>query len=471
MKTFTILDNPVSFDEGLLNYIEIMKESQQCKIDFNNRYMDRPKRKISSMEDFALSVKDICNNEYANEFMIISECILKVYAKFGIYDMNSNLIKALNLSLLRKHLQKMNPILEEISEFTAQVNQELQVIQEKWKGYVNDAIRGNYFTVYSTDYSDLWLNEMFNLKEKDRVEKKRQKLYEVNVNKTTNEYLNQVMELCAQYIAQLEELDYNDIMETIDDMYKKCANDLVAKGKISPFNSYINDTAGNAIIHNIEVGNLTDSKIIKEQLIKALQIDSFNVMVHHKIIEYLHESDIQEYIKIIKFLRFENGIFAIYSDNYTTSGNFNNELNNKCIKILKEVKEELQIEKVITATTNLKCTDNNFDECLSSLQIIYKLLKNIYGTDNQRINEEERKAFAKVAKEAGAGTDLIYDGSLTNLNYDYLREFYAKAKKEREQIKHKKEVSSKFLNWSKKHIKSIIIFIIVIILTIYFNKE
>ena len=80
MKTFKIFNNTISFDEGIIDYIQIMKEAQSYKLNFNNRYIVRPKKSITSVEDFALYVQELYNNGFSLEFMKLSASIMKIMA-------------------------------------------------------------------------------------------------------------------------------------------------------------------------------------------------------------------------------------------------------------------------------------------------------------------------------------------------------------------------------------------------------
>ena len=238
MKTFKILNHTLDFDEGIIDYVNIMQDANSYKLNYNDRYMAKPRKNISSLEDFALYVQELYNNGFSQEYMKLSEELVNLYIKYGIYDMPKEMIQAKNLSSLNAHLKNLEPILDEITTFSSQVKQGFNDIETKWEYYVNEAVPGNYFNVYSSSYSDILLNDYFNHKEEKRVEKKRQKLYDKNVAKTKNDYISQIIPLCYDYINKIEQLIYNDVMQAIDTMYKKCAMDLVAKAKIAPFIEY-----------------------------------------------------------------------------------------------------------------------------------------------------------------------------------------------------------------------------------------
>ena len=469
MKTFKILNHTISFDEGLKDYIQIMQYAQSYKNNFNERYMAKPQKNITSTEDFALYVQELYNNGFAEEYMRLSEEIVNVYIKYGIYDMSKEMIQAKNTRSLSAHLEKLNPIIEEIETFASQVRQGVVDIEAKWQNIVDEAVPGHYFNVYSSSYSDILLNDYFNHKEEKRVEKKRQRLYTENASKTVNDYLSQIIPLCQEYINQIQNLIYEDVMQAIDNMYKNCAMDLAIKGKISSFTQYTDSFKSNAILENIN--KITSNEVIEEQLANLLQTDSFNPLVHLKIIEYIIYDDISQYVEIIKFLKLENMIFYFYVENSAKGEQQNKVLNNNCLTILKSVKDTLNMGIISKEDSAFNYTDDTFAETIMATKIYFECLKNIFGTDDKLINEKEQNMFMTAIKEASKGTNLVYDRSITHLDYNYLCEFWDKAKKQRNATIKRQEItqdiSNSFANWVKKHIMLTLIIIIAIILIIF----
>lgn len=473
MKTFKILNHTLSFDEGIIDYIKIMQDANSYKQNFNDRYMSKPQKNITSLEDFALYVQELYNNGFSQEYMRLSEELINLYIKYGIYDMSKDMIQAKNLSSVNAHLQKMKPIIDEIAVFASQVKQGVVDIENKWQSIVDEAVPGHYFDVYSPYYSDIVMNEWFNNREKERVEKKRQRLYTENAGKTVNDYLSQVLPLCEEYINKIQQLIYEDVIQAIDTMYKNCAMDLVARGKISSFSQYTDSFKSSAILDNIN--KITSKEVIEEQLVNLLQIDSLNPLIHLKIVEYITDNDIPEYVEIIKFLKLENLILYIYVEDSCKGEQQNKELNNKCLTILKSVKDSLDMGFISKEATNFNYTDDTFIETIIATKIYFECVKNILGTDNKLINEKEQSMFITAIKEASKGTNLVYDRSITHIDYNYLCEFWEKAKKKRNFTMKSKEVtqnvSRSLVNWIGKHIKGIIIFIIIIAIFYFASKN
>lgn len=469
MKTFKILNHTVSFDDGLNDYIQIMQYAQSYKLTFHERYISKPQNPMTSLEDFVLYVQELYNNGFAREYMKLSEEIVNLYIKYGIYDMSKEIVEIKNTRFLSAHLEKLSYILEEIETFLSQAKQGMIDIEAKWKNIVEEAVPGNYFTVYSSSYSDILLNDYFNHKEEKRVAKKRQRLYDENVGKTTNDFLSQIIPLCREYINKIQNLIYEDFMQTIDDMYKNCAMDLFAKGKISSFIQYTDNSNSDGILNNIN--KITSSEVIAEQLSHLLQIDSFNQLVHYKIIEYITANDIPQYVEIVKFFRFENMIFYFYVENSAKGEQKNKVFNNNCLAILRAVKDTLNMGIVSKDTNSFSYTDDAFPVTIVALKTYFECIKNIFGFDDKFINEKEQSMFITAIKEASKGTNLVYDGSIMNLDYNYLYEFWYKAKKQRESTAKRQEfvqnILSSLINWAKNHILFIVIIIILIILSMF----
>lgn len=467
MKTFKILNRTISFDEGFIDYLEIMQEGQNYKLNFDNRYWAKPQKNITTLEDFGLYTQELYNNGFAEEYMKVSEEIVKLYIKYGIYDMSKDMVQAKNLSSLNAHLQKMKPIIDEIAVFASQVRQGAVDIEAKWQDIVNDAVPGHYFNMYSSSYTDLLLNDYFNHKEEKRVANKRERLYNENVSKTMNDYICQIMPLCKEYINKIEQLIYEDVIEAINTMYKNFALDLVAKGKISPFSQYTDSFKSGAILDNIN--KITNAEVIEEQLVNVLQMDPLNPDIHFKIIKYITDNDIPEYVEIIKFIKLENLFFYIYADDYSKE-----QENEKCLTILKLVKDSLDIGSILRQVASFSYTDDVFIENIKATKIYFECLKNIFGADDKLINEKEQNMFITAIKEASKGTNLVYDRSITRLDYNYLCEFWEKTRKQRNVTIKRQEItqdiSNGFANWARNHIKDIIIIIIIIIIIYFLNK-
>jgi len=468
MRTFKILNNTVSFDDELIEYIEIVQIGQSYKVNFNDRYMAKPKENITKIGDFALYIQELYNS-FEEEYIKLAEELVNLYIKYGIYDMSKELIIAKNTLPLSKHVERMTPITNEISIFISQVKQGVVDIEEKWQSIVGEAIPGHYFNVYSSSYSDILLNDYFNNKEEKRVEKKRQRLYTENASKTVNDYLSQIVPLCEEYISKIKQVIYDDIIEMIDDIYKNCAMDLATRGKISSFSQYTDNFKSSATLDNIN--KITSKEVIEEQLVNLLQTDSLNPLIHLKIVEYITYSDIPEYVEIIKFLKLENLILYIYVEDSAKRELQNKELTNKCSTILKSVKDSLDMGFISKETTNFNYIDDTFIETITATKTYFECIKNIFGADNKIINEKEQNTFITAIKEASKGTNLTYDRSITRLDYNYLCEFWEKAKKQRNSTIKRQEitqnVSNNFANWVKNHIMLTIIIIIIIALLLF----
>lgn len=472
MKTFKILNRTVSFDDGIIDYINIVQQGQSYITDFDIRYRNIPQKQINTMEDFGLYVNELADY-VPKEYIKISEELVNIYIKYNIYDMSPALIQTNYARFLSKHVERMKPIINEIATFVAQVKQGVTGIQAKWKQYVDEAVPGHYFNVYSPYYSDILLNDYFNHKEEKRVERKRERLYNQNASKTVNEYMTQVLELCYSYIDKIQQVIYEDTIEMVDGMYKNCAMDLVAKGKISSFSQYTDSLKSNAILDNIN--RIADKAVAEEQIVNLLQIDPLNPSVHLKALDYITNNDITEYAEFIKLFKLENMIFYIYTEDSSKGGNGNKDLNNKCLNILKLVKDSLNMGIISKENASFSYTDDVFIETVAATKIYFECLKNIFGEDNKIINEKEQKMFMTAIKEASKGTNLTYDGSIMHLDYDHLCEFWKKARNQhnstikRQEIK--QEVSNSFTDWIRNHIKSIIIFIIIIAIFHFATKD
>ena len=116
MKTFKILNKTVSFDDGIIDYIDIVQQGQSYILDFDNRYRNTPQKQINTMEDFGLYVNELADY-VPKEYIKISEELVNLYIKYNIYDMSPALIQTNYARFLNKHVERMKPIVNEIATF------------------------------------------------------------------------------------------------------------------------------------------------------------------------------------------------------------------------------------------------------------------------------------------------------------------------------------------------------------------
>ena len=213
----------------------------------------------------------------------------------------------------------------------------------------------------------------------------------------------------------------------------------------------------------------------EEQIVNALQMDILSPIVHLKIIEYITDKDISSYIELVKFFNLENMIFYFYVENVAKGEQQNTLINNNCLTILKSVKDTLNMGIITKEINTFSYTDDTFAETVMATKIYFECLKNIFGTDDKFINEKEQSIFITAIKEASKGTNLVYDRSITRLDYNYLCEFWDKARKQRNATIKRQEItqdiSNSFANWIRTHIKGIIIFIIIIAIFHFATKN
>ena len=141
------------------------------------------------------------------------------------------------------------------------------------------------------------------------------------------------------------------------------------------------------------------------------------------------------------------------------------------MKILKSLTDVIDIDFLFYSLLNFsECyyIDSVFLTNIKTTRICFECFKDVFGSDNKIINEKEQSMFVTAIKEVSKGTDLVYDGSISRFDYNYLCEFWEKAKNQRNATIKRKEitdnVSNTFANWAANNIKTIIILIIIFIL-------
>lgn len=116
-------------------------------------------------------------------------------------------------------------------------------------------------------------------------------------------------------------------------------------------------------------------------------------------------------------------------------------------------------------------TPESFQLDISYTEKCFKALKNIWGTENSILNELEREIFISMIKMISEGSNLVYDGSINFLNYQKLYEFYLKREKQYKIKETEKKFAISISTWIGKHIKGIIIFIIIIVFFHWISKD
>ena len=465
MKTFKILNHTLSFDEDLANYKYIMNKGVDYRTLFLIRYLGIELLELKTYSDFFV-FQEYMYNYFIEEVSTLTKSILQIYVDYKIYDMTYELIQQRNTSKINTELKIFNEMNYFAKNLNDAVSESKSNIQKVTANNVNKAVQGHYFDVYSPYYSDIVMNDWFNNKEKSRVEKKRETLYKQEVSKSFNEIDERFL-----YSAKFEqEKYYKEIRQCIENlilpMYEDCINDLVSRGKISKgILENLQTDKALAISQNINM--IKNKEELKEQLIVALQLDPYICETHTKIIEYISDDDMQEYIELIKFLKLEDEIFKIYLMDY------NNHIENtKCLNILKRLTDNMDIDRIVAG---LLCRNEYVPESfkldISYTEMCFKALKNIFGAENKVINKLEQETFMSMIKMISNGSNLVYDGSINFLDYQKLYEFFLKREKQYKSKEIEQKIAISIGEWIGKHIKGIIIFIIIIAIFYFASKD
>lgn len=465
MKTFKILNNTVSFDEDLSIFKNIMNKGVDYRTEFLIRYLGLDLEELKSYSDFSLYYANM-RKYFEEEVSMLTASILQIYVDYKIYDMTSELIKQRNLDKIiaeQKIFVAMGAAAQEIDELRTEVQSNAQ---KSIANNVNESIQGLYFDVYSPHYSDVLMNEWFNNREQERVEKKREQTYRQAVNQSFKQLDEALLERAKIYQKTFHKEIRQCIENLILPMYENCIKDLVSRGKISN-GIYENLQTSKALGINENINMIRNTEELEKQLTIALQLDPYICETHTKIINCISDNDIPEYIELIKYLELEDEIFKIYLTDY------NNHIENtKCLNILKRLTDNMSIDRT---ASGLLCrneyTPESFQLDISYTELCFKVLKNIWGTENKIVNELEQEIFMSMIKMISAGSNLVYDGSINSLDYKKLYEFFLKREKQYKVKEMEQKVAISIGEWIGKHIKGIIIFIIIVAIFYFASKD
>ena len=186
-----------------------------------------------------------------------------------------------------------------------------------------------------------------------KAERKQQRIYKYAVNKQVKEYTKLNNEYATSQQQNLQEKAFIFGISAINEMFDYCIDILILNEKLSlDIKDHLQKQKTENILSNIL--RVQDENIKQEQLIIAFEADPFSNEVHSKIIDYIKQ-DIEEYIRLVKFIKCEDIILEICQ---TKCDDFNNE-NNKYVKIINLLDKEYIKSIISKANTIEEIEDSN----------------------------------------------------------------------------------------------------------------
>lgn len=422
METFKILNDTISFEEDLPKCANIYSKKQNCIDSFTRQYNNEKISIVNNAKELLAYMEKMLNviNKGIED---TTNVVLNILVENQILDKSNKDIKMSCQEALQQCNQYVKSIISEIDEMGHISENTLNDIKMQSARIADNSVEGAYIGVISSSVWDLCVTDYMNLKEEERVNRKKEKIYNQNVNAGYIELQKLEKDFAQEEQEKVQKDLYKYGILTIEGIFIYCIETLIEENKIpsSVVNS-LQKQKSLTILQNID--RVLDKNVIREQLIVAFKDYPFSKEVHTKILKHI-TNDIEEYIRLVKFLKCENVIVNICIENCCDNWNQESE---KYIKIVKLLEDNTYLQKFIE---NLPISENNdIAQDIQNSQKLFNELKNIFSEDNTTILQKEKNNFKSIIKRIETTYNAIYNYSLEDLNYENLNNFFIKSKQD-----------------------------------------
>ena len=366
METFNILGKAISFDEDFSKYSNIQKKKLDYCKNFSNKFNNFvSSQRINSMDEFITHISYV-TDFMSEEFSSISNEILNILAQYNIFDKSTNDIIA-NCITKNDFAKYIDSYMHYIENFIAQLKQKREEISFSAERTANKIYQPDYIGVIT---SSAWVSvttDMMNEKEEYRTIRKRENFVNRELKKADKEILEIANKNATQNIQEFQEKVFNYGMLAICEMFEYCINILISENKISSnITKYFQNEKAINILNNLE--RAQNENIKKEQLIIAFEADPFSGEIHSKLIDYISD-DLEEYVRFIKFIQYENIILEICQNKCSNL----QDTNNKYVKIMNALDKNYVSNIIVKANTIEDVEDTNPNINLSISKKIFNM--------------------------------------------------------------------------------------------------
>ena len=433
METFKILNSTISFEEDLSKCANIYSKKQDCIDNFTIQYNNEKISNVNNIKELLVYMEKMLNviNKGIED---ATNVVLNILAQNQILDKSNKDLKMSCQEVLQLCNQYINSIISEIDGMGQISENTLNDIKRDTAISVDNAVRGNYISIISNSVWDLCVTDYMNLKEEERVNRKKERIYDRTINSASIELQKLEKDFAQEEQEKIQKDLYKYGISAIDGIFIYCIETLIEENKMS--SSVANSLQRQkslTILQNID--RVIDKNIIQEQLMMAFKDYPFSKEIHTKILKYI-TNDIEEYIRLVKFLKCENVILNICLENW-------NQESEKYLKILKLLGDNTYLQRFLE---NLPISENkNIEQDIQDTQKLFNELKNIFSEDNTTILQKEKNSLKSIIKRIETTYNAIYNYSLEDLNYENLNNFFIKAKQDYIMKNLKKEKRSKRL--------------------------
>ena len=412
METFKILNSTISFEEDLSKCANIYSKKQDCIDNFTIQYNNEKISNVNNIKELLVYMEKMLNviNKGIED---ATNVVLNILAQNQILDKSNKDLKMSCQEVLQLCNQYINSIISEIDGMGQISENTLNDIKRDTAISVDNAVRGNYISIISNSVWDLCVTDYMNLKEEERVNRKKERIYDRTINSASIELQKLEKDFAQEEQEKIQKDLYKYGISAIDGIFIYCIETLIEENKMS--SSVANSLQRQkslTILQNID--RVIDKNIIQEQLMMAFKDYPFSKEIHTKILKYI-TNDIEEYIRLVKFLKCENVILNICLENW-------NQESEKYLKILKLLGDNTYLQRFLE---NLPISENkNIEQDIQDTQKLFNELKNIFSEDNTTILQKEKNSLKSIIKRIETTYNAIYNYSLEDLNYENLNNFF-----------------------------------------------
>lgn len=351
METFNILGKSISFDEDFSQYTNIQKKKfDYCKI-FSDKYNNLiSKQQINTMNEF-IDYISYTRKFMDEEFYSMSNEILNILSEYNIFDKsNTDIIS--NCRTKNNFVENTNSYMRYIKDLFSKMEQKRAEVYFEAERTANKIYQPDYIGVITSSAWVAVTTDIRNEKEEYRTERKRENFVNKELKRVDKQLTNIADKDARELVQKFQESTFNYGILAICEMFEYCVSILIYENKLS-FNikKHLQKEKANNILSNLE--RAQDKNVKNEQLIIAFEADPFSSEIHSKIIDYIKD-DIEEYIRLVKFIKCEKTILQICQKKCT---NFNNE-NDKFVKII-NLLDEKYIKNIISKANTIEDIENS----------------------------------------------------------------------------------------------------------------
>lgn len=352
METFNLLNNTVTFDSELSKVSDIYIQSYKTIELFKSVYNTMKYEQLKDYDEFVKYVQKMEAFMF-NEFESISSKVLDILVQYQIYDKTTNDIKVKSKTL-PYFSSYMRDLVRNANNFMDNTLSNLNdMYYESSKKAIN-SVDPNYLNIWSNSGWSLFVADVMNITEEWKTDKKRQLIYNINARKGEKQIQSKVDEFVAKTQIDIQTNLYTFGILAIKELYDIGIDILIAENKISnAVQEHLQKEKCSNILSNLD--RIQDENIKKQQLLVALQLYPFTETIHSKILDF-EIDNIQEYIRLIKFIKCENMVLNACVLKHTNISN-----NEKYENILKQLGNnyyQMYLDKIRNQNENIGNTEN-----------------------------------------------------------------------------------------------------------------